>query len=51
METLIKEKIKQIKKGDQTAFEDVVSFYQNKVYFIGYFLFLSKKTQGAVHLV
>ncbi|MFG6116023.1 RNA polymerase sigma factor SigW [Halobacillus sp. MO56] len=32
METLIKEKIKQIKKGDQTAFEDVVSSYQNKVY-------------------
>ncbi|WP_028785028.1 RNA polymerase sigma factor SigW [Thalassobacillus devorans] len=32
METLIKQKIKEIKKGDQAAFEDVVSFYQHKVY-------------------
>ncbi|UFT99545.1 RNA polymerase sigma factor SigW [Radiobacillus kanasensis] len=32
METVIKQKIKQVKKGDHSAFEDVVSFYQNKVY-------------------
>lgn len=32
METLIKEKIKKVKKGDQTAFEDIVSFYQHKIY-------------------
>ncbi|MBM7554143.1 RNA polymerase sigma factor SigW [Thalassobacillus pellis] len=32
METVIKQKIKQIKKGDHAAFEDVVTFYQNKVY-------------------
>ncbi|MDL4841255.1 RNA polymerase sigma factor SigW [Aquibacillus rhizosphaerae] len=32
METKIKEIIKQVKKGDQSAFEDVVTFYQNKVY-------------------
>lgn len=36
METMIKQKIKQVKKGDQAAFEDVVSFYQNKVYQICY---------------
>jgi RNA polymerase sigma-70 factor (ECF subfamily) len=29
---LIKQKIKQVKRGDHSAFEDVVSFYQNKVY-------------------
>ncbi|MBN8237384.1 RNA polymerase sigma factor SigW [Halobacillus kuroshimensis] len=34
METMIKQKIKQVKKGDQAAFEDIVSFYQNKVYHI-----------------
>ncbi|QDP38927.1 RNA polymerase sigma factor SigW [Radiobacillus deserti] len=32
METVIKQKIKQVKKGDHAAFEDVVTFYQNKVY-------------------
>ncbi|WP_188456742.1 RNA polymerase sigma factor SigW [Virgibacillus oceani] len=32
MEFMIKEKIKQVKKGDQAAFEDVVAFYQNKIY-------------------
>ncbi|MBH0231733.1 RNA polymerase sigma factor SigW [Halobacillus yeomjeoni] len=34
METMIKQKIKEVKKGDQSAFEDIVSFYQNKVYHI-----------------
>ncbi|MEC5425821.1 RNA polymerase sigma factor SigW [Virgibacillus sp. C22-A2] len=32
MDQLIKEKIMQVKKGDQTAFEDVVSFFQNRIY-------------------
>ncbi|WP_102029511.1 RNA polymerase sigma factor SigW [Salirhabdus sp. Marseille-P4669] len=36
MENFIRQKIKQIKKGDQAAFEEVVSFYQNKVYQICY---------------
>ncbi|MDC3414788.1 RNA polymerase sigma factor SigW [Aquibacillus sp. 3ASR75-11] len=36
MENAIKQKIKQVKKGDQAAFADVVSFYQNKVYQICY---------------
>ena len=36
MESMIKEKIKQVKKGNQSAFEDVVVFYQNKVYQICY---------------
>ncbi|WP_226038562.1 RNA polymerase sigma factor SigW [Aquibacillus saliphilus] len=36
MEMMIKEKIKQVKKGNQSAFEDVVAFYQNKVYQICY---------------
>lgn len=36
METIIKEKLKQVKKGDQSAFGDVVAFYQNKVYQICY---------------
>ncbi|MRH43828.1 RNA polymerase sigma factor SigW [Aquibacillus halophilus] len=36
METMIKDKIKQVKKGDQSAFEDVVAFYQNRVYQICY---------------
>lgn len=34
METKVKEIIKQVKKGDQSAFEDIVAFYQNKVYAI-----------------
>lgn len=34
METIIKERIKEVKKGNVQAFEDIVSFYQNKVYFI-----------------
>jgi RNA polymerase sigma-70 factor (ECF subfamily) len=32
MEYMIKEKIKQVKKGDQAAFEDVVTFFRNKIY-------------------
>ncbi|PAV28190.1 RNA polymerase sigma factor SigW [Virgibacillus profundi] len=32
MDQIIREKIKQVKKGDQSAFEDVVSFFQNKIY-------------------
>ncbi|GGA78736.1 RNA polymerase sigma factor SigW [Ornithinibacillus halotolerans] len=32
MELMIKEKIKQVKKGDQAAFEDVVMFYQDKIF-------------------
>lgn len=32
MDQLIREKIKEVKKGDQAAFGDVVSFYQNKIY-------------------
>ncbi|MBC5636704.1 MULTISPECIES: RNA polymerase sigma factor SigW [Ornithinibacillus] len=32
MELLIKDKIKQVKKGDQAAFEDVILFYQDKIY-------------------
>lgn len=29
---MIKEKIRQVKKGDQAAFEEVVAFFQNKIY-------------------
>jgi len=29
---MIKEKIKLVKKGDQSAYEDVVLFYQNRIY-------------------
>ncbi|MCT2536101.1 RNA polymerase sigma factor SigW [Aquibacillus koreensis] len=32
MDAKIKEIVKQVKKGDQSAFEDIVNFYQNKVY-------------------
>jgi RNA polymerase sigma-70 factor, ECF subfamily len=32
MELMIREKIKQVKKGDQAAFEDVVMYYQDKIY-------------------
>lgn len=32
MELMVKEKIKQVKKGDQSAFEDIVTAYQNKIY-------------------
>ncbi|MFD1037730.1 RNA polymerase sigma factor SigW [Virgibacillus byunsanensis] len=32
MDQMIKEKIIQVKKGDQAAYEDVVSFFQNKIY-------------------
>lgn len=32
MEWMITEKIKQVKKGDQAAFEDIVTFFQNKIY-------------------
>lgn len=36
MDFMINQKIKQVKKGDQEAFEDVVAFYQHKVYQICY---------------
>lgn len=36
METVIKQKIKEVKKGDQSAFEEIVSYYQQKVYQICY---------------
>ncbi|QHS23981.1 RNA polymerase sigma factor SigW [Virgibacillus sp. MSP4-1] len=36
METIIKQKVRQVKKGDQSAFEDIVNFYQNKVIQICY---------------
>ncbi|WP_077605005.1 RNA polymerase sigma factor SigW [Oceanobacillus sojae] len=32
MEQFIKKKIIQVKKGDQSAFSDVVAFYQDKIY-------------------
>ncbi|MFC4559611.1 RNA polymerase sigma factor SigW [Virgibacillus kekensis] len=32
MESIIKEKIKQVKKGDQSAFEDIVEFFQSKIF-------------------
>src|SRR5699024_4670419 len=32
MDLITKEKIKQVKRGDQSAYEDIVSFYQNKIY-------------------
>lgn len=32
MELIIRDKIKQVKKGDQAAFEDIVLFYQDKIY-------------------
>src|SRR5699024_8991644 len=32
MDQMIREKIKAVKKGDQSAYEDLVSFYQNKIY-------------------
>lgn len=32
MNLLIKEKIKKVKKGDQSAFEDVVAYFQNRIY-------------------
>ncbi|WP_010529104.1 RNA polymerase sigma factor SigW [Lentibacillus jeotgali] len=32
MNLITQEKIKQVKRGDQSAFEDIVSFYQNKIY-------------------
>ncbi|WP_082235726.1 RNA polymerase sigma factor SigW [Halobacillus massiliensis] len=36
MEKMIEKKIKELKKGDPSAFEDIVTFYQNKVYHICY---------------
>lgn len=36
MENIIKYHIKNVKKGDHAAFEEIVSFYQNKVYHIVY---------------
>ncbi|KGX84170.1 RNA polymerase sigma factor SigW [Pontibacillus litoralis] len=32
MDLFIKKKIKKVKKGDQSAFEEIVTFYQGKVY-------------------
>ncbi|MBY7141845.1 RNA polymerase sigma factor SigW [Virgibacillus sp. NKC19-3] len=32
MEQVIRDKIRQVKKGDQSAFEDVIAFYQDKIY-------------------
>ncbi len=32
MEQFIREKIKKVKKGDQSAYEDIVSFFQSKIY-------------------
>ncbi|TQS71065.1 RNA polymerase sigma factor SigW [Ornithinibacillus gellani] len=32
MDVVIRDKIKQVKKGDQAAYEDVVLFFQNKIY-------------------
>lgn len=32
MDEMIRDRIKQVKRGDQSAFEDVVSFFQNKIY-------------------
>ncbi|MCM2404405.1 sigma-70 family RNA polymerase sigma factor, partial [Rhizobium sp. S153] len=32
MDQFIKKKIIEVKKGDQSAFSDVVSFYQDKIY-------------------
>ncbi|WP_042142177.1 RNA polymerase sigma factor SigW [Paucisalibacillus sp. EB02] len=32
MELIIRDKIKQVKKGDHAAFEDIVMFYQDKIY-------------------
>ncbi|WP_373894740.1 RNA polymerase sigma factor SigW [Virgibacillus natechei] len=32
MDQLIRNKIRQVKKGDKSAFEDVITFYQDKIY-------------------
>lgn len=32
MEKLIRDKIRQVKKGERSAFEDVIAFYQDKIY-------------------
>ncbi|MUK89326.1 RNA polymerase sigma factor SigW [Ornithinibacillus sp. L9] len=32
MDLMIREKIKQVKKGDQAAYEDVVMYYQDKIF-------------------
>ncbi|MFD1360938.1 RNA polymerase sigma factor SigW [Lentibacillus salinarum] len=32
MDWMIREKVKQVKRGDQSAFADVVTFYQHKIY-------------------
>ncbi|WP_078543106.1 RNA polymerase sigma factor SigW [Litchfieldia alkalitelluris] len=36
METIIKNRIKQVKKGDQNAFAEIVELYKDKVYQISY---------------
>ena len=32
MDEMIREKIKQVKKGDQSSFEDIVIYFQNRIY-------------------
>ena len=32
MEHIVKERIKQVKKGDQSAYREIVELYQNKIY-------------------
>ncbi len=36
METMIKKRIKQVKKGDQNAFADIVDLYKDKIYQLCY---------------
>ncbi|MDM5296776.1 RNA polymerase sigma factor SigW [Bacillus pumilus] len=36
METMIKKRIKQVKKGDQNAFSDIVDLYKDKIYQLCY---------------
>lgn len=36
MEMMIKKRIKQVKKGDQDAFADIVDIYKDKIYQLCY---------------
>lgn len=36
MDTMIKKRIKQVKKGDQNAFADIVDLYKDKIYQLCY---------------
>ena len=36
MESLVKQRVKQVKQGDQNAFEEIVELYKNKVYQLCY---------------